>query len=292
MHRKKNFLLISLLIAGLLSGCTPSAPPVITDPPTETTGAPETAAPPETTAATVPPETTAPPVTEPELTPAEKLVQGWSEQYDIPAEEWPEELVALLDRNPETEDYVLNYPMRGTWTEYTLHEDLSQGMPLFLQWDPRWGYLEYGSNVAALTACGPMCLSMVGYYISGGDETFAPHNMIAYAADHGYYAQGLGTEWALISQGGPALGLNVRELPLHKGSILEQLSRGNPIICAVGRGIFTESGHFLVLSGTQDGMIQIHDPNSRINSGKLWSYEEIADQIRNLWVIYNPNSTN
>ena len=37
--------------------------------------------------------------------------------------------------------------------------------------------------------------------------------------------------------------------------------------------------------GTENGMIRVNDPNSRENSAKLWSYEEIESQIRNLWVI-------
>ena len=55
----------------------------------------------------------------------------------------------------------------------------------------------------------------------------------------------------------------------------------------MGPGDFTTTGHFIVLSGCEDGLIKINDPNSYANSEKLWSYEEIADQIRNLWVIRN-----
>ena len=53
----------------------------------------------------------------------------------------------------------------------------------------------------------------------------------------------------------------------------------------MGAGDFTTSGHYIVLVGTQDGLLQVNDPNSAANSAKLWSYEEIEDQFRNLWVI-------
>jgi hypothetical protein len=50
-------------------------------------------------------------------------------------------------------------------------------------------------------------------------------------------------------------------------------------------GDFTTTGHYIVLVGAEDGMIRVNDPNSYINSEKLWSYEQIEGQIRNLWVI-------
>jgi hypothetical protein len=37
--------------------------------------------------------------------------------------------------------------------------------------------------------------------------------------------------------------------------------------------------------GYENGMIRVNDPNSIANSQKLWSYEQIEGQIRNLWVI-------
>ena len=53
----------------------------------------------------------------------------------------------------------------------------------------------------------------------------------------------------------------------------------------MGPGAFTTTGHFIVLTGCEDGMIRVNDPNSRKNSEKLWTYEEIAGSIRNLWTI-------
>ena len=62
---------------------------------------------------------------------------------------------------------------------------------------------------------------------------------------------------------------------------------GKPIICAMGPGDFTSSGHYIVLVGVEDGLLRVNDPNSRENSGKLWKFEDIESQFRNLWVIRN-----
>ena len=53
----------------------------------------------------------------------------------------------------------------------------------------------------------------------------------------------------------------------------------------MGRGDFTATGHYIVLIGLEDGKFIVNDPNSVENSQKLWSYEQIQGQIRNLWVI-------
>ena len=53
----------------------------------------------------------------------------------------------------------------------------------------------------------------------------------------------------------------------------------------MGPGDFTTTGHFIVLTGTKNGMICINDPNSVKNSEKLWDYEQIKGQIKNIWVI-------
>ena len=196
----------------------------------------------------------------------------------------PRSLLDLMERNPETTNFVMNYPNRKE-EEIDLSEyDLSEGVPLMMQWDTRWGYLEYGSDVVALTGCGPVCLAMAGYYVTG-DEKFSPDKMVEFALDNGYYSKGNGSAWTLISEGGGKLGLDVTEIPLVKGRILDNLEAGNPIICAMGPGDFTTAGHYIVLVGEEDGLIRVNDPNSRANSEKLWAFEDIESQFRNLWVI-------
>ena len=180
---------------------------------------------------------------------------------------------------------MLNYPFRDSQTLETFEYDLSEGVPLLMQWDKRWGYIQYGSDVVGLTGCGPVCLAMAGYYVSDGDERFHPAKMVEFAWDNGYYAKGSGSSWTLISEGGPELGLDVTEIPLVKKRIMDNLEVGNPIICAMGKGDFTTSGHYIVLVGTEDGKIRLNDPNSYANSQKLWTYEEMESQFRNLWVI-------
>ena len=67
----------------------------------------------------------------------------------------------------------------------------------------------------------------------------------------------------------------------------DALESGSPIILALGKGDFTSTGHYIVLAGMEDGLFRVNDPNSRLNSEKLWSYEELEPQIRNIWMLQN-----
>lgn len=215
---------------------------------------------------------------------AEWTVKTYAEEMGISYGEYPQSLIELYENNPETERFVLDYPFREEGDIDLSAYENSETVPLFLQWDPMWGYEKYGSDCIAITGCGPTCLAMVGYYLTG-DENMTPSQISEFAEKNGYYASGYGSSWTLISEGAEKLGLTVTELPLVKKKMTDALEAGDPIICAMGAGDFTTTGHYIVLTGVEDGKFCVNDPNSVVNSEKLWSYEQIEGQIRNLWVI-------
>ena len=199
--------------------------------------------------------------------------------------DYPSELISLLNRNPDTAEFVYHYPLeKDLEFEQDLSEYTTDTVPLFLQWDRRWGYREYGNGIAGLTACGPVCLSMVAYYLSE-DARYTPGYMMTFAEENGYCVPGDGTSWTLFSEGAVSLGFDVTEIPLDMDRIFENLEVGNPIVCAMGPGDFTSEGHFVVMVAVEDGFLRIHDPNSIANSSTLWDYGKLQSQIENLWVI-------
>ena len=219
-----------------------------------------------------------------ERTEAEWKVKSFAEEHNLFFAQYPKSLIDLLERNPETEDFVLHYPIREESSTDLSSFDRREGVPLFLQWDSRWGYETYGSDFLAVTGCGPTCLAMAGYYLTGS-ETMNPLEIARFAEDNGYYAKGYGSSWTLISKGSARLGLKATELPLVKKKITDALETGNPVILALGEGDFTTTGHYIVLTGLEDGAFRVNDPNSVENSRKLWTYEQLESQIRNIWEI-------
>lgn len=206
--------------------------------------------------------------------------------WQRPSETTPDELVSLYDRNPEARQFVLNYdqyhnnPPAINLSEFA-H---SQTVPLLMQWDERWGYTSYAGQYFALSGCGPTCLSMAYIYLTG-DASMSPLAMGKFATTHGWAVDGMGSAWALIPEGGRELGLSVTQIPLQEERIKANLKVNNPIICIMGPGDFTKTGHFIVLTGLKDDKIVICDPNSKERSNKTWTYDEIQHQIQNLWVL-------
>ena len=218
-----------------------------------------------------------------ERTQTEIKVKTYAEENGLHFVQYPKSLIELLERNPETEAFVLGYPLRQEG-DVNLSGVDRQTVPLFLQWDPRWGYEKYGSDFLAVTGCGPTCLAMAGYYLTGS-LNMNPRDLAKFAEDNGYYAKGYGSSWTLISEGSSRLGLKATELPLVKKKMTDALEAGHPVILALGAGDFTTTGHYIVLTGLQDGQFTLNDPNSVLNSEKLWSYEQLEGQIRNIWEI-------
>lgn len=218
-------------------------------------------------------------------TPFQQTVAAFAEENHLTRSQWPEELLAYGEKNPEVQEFVLNYPLnKDKEPEIDLSEAVNTDtVPLLMQWDERWGYTEYAGGLMGLSGCGPTCLSMVSLYLLD-DPKYTPRYLAEFSENNGYSVTGNGSAWTLISEGGKQLGLDVVEIPLDEERIVRNLEVGNPIICVMGPGDFTTTGHYIVMTGYTDGKIQVNDPNSRLRSETLWGYEQIKDQIRNLWV--------
>lgn len=198
-------------------------------------------------------------------------------------EQYPDELLELLAANRETVDFVLDYPQKkDTVPADTVGEVTKGDIPLLLQWDERWGYAIYGDDMIAINGCGPTVISMVAAGLTG-DSTITPYRVARFSEENGYYAGDSGTSWMLMTEGARQFGICGEELGLSESDILSALQNGQPIICSMKPGDFTTTGHFIVLTGTEDGKIRVNDPNSRIRSKKLWDYSTLEGQINNLW---------
>lgn len=212
-------------------------------------------------------------------------LERYAEEHGYSMSDYTEELITLYQKHPEAETYVFEYPKyRDNPPSDGLTEADTSQVPLLMQWDQRWGYRKYAGNLFGLSGCGPTCLSMVAVFLTG-DLTMDPGWMGEFASEHGYGVEGSGSAWALFSEGGKELGFDVTEIPLDENRIAANLEVGNPIVAVMGPGDFTTSGHFIVLTGYENGKLKVNDPNSTENSEKLWDYGRISGQIRNLWVF-------
>ncbi len=196
---------------------------------------------------------------------------------------YSDKMLEALANNPEMAEFVENYPEeKGNVSGGLTEEEKQQDFPLFLQWDSRWGYADYGESCIGLSGCGPTCLSMVLYYLTG-DSSLTPDQIAAFSMDHGYYVSGAGTAWSLMKDFPALYGVSVSEHSVNKKEMENQLKQGKLIICSVGEGDFTVYGHFIVIYGYNEEGFLVNDPNCMARSKKIWSFQEIEPQIKNIW---------
>lgn len=219
---------------------------------------------------------------------ADEIIKPFADSHDLKLSAWPDDLKSLLEKNPETEEFVLNYPLKKDLDEpfdMTEYENCTS-VPHLMQWDTRWGYKEYAGSVIGVSGCGPTCLSMVSIYLLQ-DTSLTPEYIADFAEKNGFSQKNNGSKWTLMSEGAEKLGLKSTELPLDKNVMINALNDGKPIILIMGEGDFTSSGHFIVVTGYSDDGFTVLDPNSKERSDRAWTYERIEKQIRNIWCFEN-----
>lgn len=156
-------------------------------------------------------------------------------------------------------------------------------IPYFNQADKRWGAYSYGNSTIKSGGCGPTSLAMIVAGLKGrGDVN--PKSVADWSYTNGHRAEGQGSYWSLMTAGGKNYGLKVEQVSRkNPKAIVKALSDGYPVIASMGRGHFTNGGHFIVLRGiTADGKILVHDSASIERSSKAWD----------LGIIMNESSTN
>ncbi|MBQ9166572.1 MAG: C39 family peptidase [Oscillospiraceae bacterium] len=199
---------------------------------------------------------------------------------------YPEDLLTFVARFPEAMSYAasyLDFDRMNIQQEIDLSQEVTLGeIPLLIQWDTRWGYVTYGDGMIGYTGCGPTCLSMVSIYYNGWSNN-DPAAIAKFAEANGYYVNGSGSSWTLMSQASVNFGLSASEVILDENAMAKALGEGKPVICAMGPGVFTDNGHYIVLTGYENGAFTIHDPNSRANSARTWTFSELKSQIKNIW---------
>ena len=221
---------------------------------------------------------------------AREVISIYAERHDIDEDEYPDYMVERLVSNPELRDFILEYPQHADeevrLSSISIEEDIenAEGVPEFYQWDKRWGYRTYGSDVMGFTGCGPTCLSMVAVYLLDNDY-MTPAWVAQFSMDNGYYdyENYSGTFWSLMTSGAETLGLIPEEVTGEVWDIEEHLANGEPIIAIMGPGDFTSEGHFIVLVSCEDGYLRVIDPNSRERTARLWDIDEVLPQIQGMW---------
>ena len=169
----------------------------------------------------------------------------------------------------------------------------------YLQTDPRWKNIDYSAKsgeskkrTIGSSGCGPTCAAMLIETITG--KTFTPADACSWSLQRGYKAPNQGTYYSYFAPQFKAFGITCQQLngnnvygkpsdPVHKKAF-DLLKQGYYLIACMGKGLWTTSGHFVVV-WWQDGKVRINDPNSTASSRVNGDYSLFSNQVKYYWAI-------
>jgi hypothetical protein len=154
-------------------------------------------------------------------------------------------------------------------------------IPLYLQGDYRQTvcYIDGEAKSVATSGCGATSMSMVIAYLTRNTNQ-TPYTLFKWAYDHGYY-DGDGLGHSCLSKLAGLYGVKGTWIKNDASQITEALQEGYPVIAHMGPGIFTSSGHYIVLRGiTTDGHVLVNDPGSRKRNRYAYKLSTVVAQAR------------
>ena len=149
----------------------------------------------------------------------------------------------------------------------------------FNQGEEPWAQGSYGPDSIRGYGCGPTSMAML---ISSLEDTLLDPIQAAQAAyESGYCAPGSGSYLSIVEGMAADYGLHADgSLSLTADQLRRDLASGHVFVALLGKGHFTNRGHFILLRGvTLEGKVLVADPNSRERSLAAWDPQLILDEL-------------
>lgn len=170
----------------------------------------------------------------------------------------------------------------------------------YLQTDPRWANVDYSAKGEKTTigksGCGPTAMAMV--LATWSDKSVTPKSECAWALAHGYKAPHQGTYYGYFAAAAKRYGLYCRMLngasiygnpnSKYHAEAKAAVDRGNLVIACMGRGLWTSSGHFVLVWKITGNTIYINDPASTRTVRTQGDYSLFKKQVKYYFVVKKP----
>ena len=160
-----------------------------------------------------------------------------------------------------------------------------ENRPIYLlQTDPRWRYEMYSaigdaSQTIGSSGCGPSAMSMIiNEWI---DPSYGPRECCAWSKACGYRTTNNGTAWAMFKAIAVKYGLKF--LQTAYASEATKFMDENPgalVVCSMGKGNWTTSGHFILMYECDGKYVYINDPVSTALHKQKNTFSLLKSQCR------------
>lgn len=147
--------------------------------------------------------------------------------------------------------------------------------------------IAYSGDNMHISGCGPISLTMA-LNMLGEKSIYDAETLAIWAKNNGYMDPQSGTQWSFITDFSESQGFEVHGAEITDASDFAECFDGNSVIITVmDKGVFTDSGHIIVLAGMDSqNQIQVVDPISIYRTNKNWSADQIIKESKGtFWVI-------
>ncbi|MGM9608363.1 MAG: C39 family peptidase [Oscillospiraceae bacterium] len=166
----------------------------------------------------------------------------------------------------------------------------------YLQTDARWKNVDYSakgeSTTIGASGCGPTSAAMLIETLTG--RTYTPVDACKWSLSHGYKAVNQGTYYSYFKPQFAAFGIDCKQLngasvygnpnaSVH-AEAFSLLKKGYYLIACMGKGLWTSSGHYIVV-WWEDGKVRINDPASTRTDRLNGDLQTFKSQVKYYWAI-------
>ena len=207
-------------------------------------------------------------------------VKGWLvervEAQEPPDEQFVEGPDTGIDPETVADEHLTKFELQGGKELLT---GGSRDIIYYNQWDEAWSQQPFGSDRIGGYGCGPTVMAMAVSSLS--EQGKNPAEMALWAKENHHWAIKRGSYLSIVEGGAKAYGLHAEAVQVLTAERLRQdLASGKLMVVLMGKGHFTEGGHFILLRGvTLEGGILVADPSSREHSLMVWDAQLILDEL-------------
>jgi len=161
----------------------------------------------------------------------------------------------------------------------------------YLQYDPKWGNIMFSNhndrkqNIAS-SGCGATSMSMIASTFI--DSRIDPPTLAEFIVQNGYRTYNNGVDWSFFKFAAEYYKLNFKQT-FSTDDVIQALKMNALVVASMGKGYFTNFGHYIMLWGLDENnkQILVNDPNSTTRTHA--SYNIFRSQASCYFIFYDPN---
>lgn len=159
----------------------------------------------------------------------------------------------------------------------------------YCQNDPKWKSIPYtvtndSTQTIGKSGCGITCMAMI--LATWKDPKITPVDMGNLSISLKDRTANQGTEWEFFGHVAKKYNMKYKQT----GSIdeaLKALQEGAYVVASLGKGTFTQNGHFIVLWNYDGKAVSVNDPASTTRSAKTYLPYVFRKEGKQYFIFYN-----